>query len=238
MYSVCLLLTIDDGIPEMSVPDNEPGPSTTARPGAEPLGETRANGSPVKDDIPLAKGGVAAAALAVIVAPILAIQFLTLILPLRIAHSVCTRDEFQGASAKTPPSGDGDADEETGSPAREPLIEGRTERSPGTAGPPEGIPRIQPPGEGKPSASTSSEQIQPLSLVPERSEGNLTDTADFKKLAGDRPVGHVVETMDERGELGSRAAEQLEGGIDGVPAAIRRNLARPELGIRRWRMAV
>lgn len=217
----------------MNIPGNEPGFSRTARPDAGPSGEPRTNGSPVKEDVPLAKGGVAAAAIAMIVAPILAIQFLTLILPLRIAHSVCTRDEFQGASATTPASGDDNADEEAGSPAREPLLEGQAERLPGTAGPPEGVPTIENPGGEKPPASISSEQTQASSLVPGRPEGHLTDISHPREPTGDGPVGRVDEAMDEGGGLGSGVAEQLEGGVDGVPAAIRRNLARPELGIHR-----
>lgn len=149
----------------------------------EPADERPARGpeSPeipaVRNDMPMASSGVGTAAAAMVIAPILVVQFVLLIFPLRIAHSVCTDDEFKHKTAESTNSDDKNCSRvkgETPSPDENPLLEDGPERS-----------------------------------------------------------------IDPSGELGNSEAKMmvkadvLKGEVDGVPAAIRRNLARPDLGIRR-----
>lgn len=185
---------------------------------------------------------VRTAAIAAVLAPVLVVHFVVLILPLRIAHAVTddgtdvvqncdagsssssteknSRSDDRNASSDGAPGGGGDASfVEGGREAIARVVEG--DDIDAAANPVAGASRTE---EGADEAVVGGD-LKPLSVSGH--EGK----ASGARIAAAVDRGSVDDEANGGGEATS--GEWLEGAVDGVPAAIRRNLGRPELGIRR-----
>lgn len=252
--------TIVHDISESDISGYKPAPSRTVGTDPEPAGERPATGSEstavpaVRGKGPMPSSGVGTAAVAMIFAPILVAQFVLLIFPLRVAHSICTDDEFK--SSKTAKSVDSKnknasmAKEETRSPDGKPLPEGHPEQAPSKTDSTGGEPApVTMPSVAEPLLEFSPEETSAPRSYPEGATTAASAGANASANAKTQPAEKVqgsVGTIDPSGEVCSSEAEMkekvLKGGADGVPGTVRRNLARPELGIKRqdicrwWRL--
>lgn len=210
--------------PERGDNKNDPAPglidsqdATTPRPGTEPRDAPRgtdAQEASNEGETRIANGGLGALAVYSAFVPFLLVHFISVIIPMRVAHDLLVEKTDVGksdrdfyAGAQTPSAG---GKQESGT--SEGVLAGDdTDEA-----------RQSPPEDGEADGAS-------VPLVPtadRRSPGAVGPSTDEGiSQAGAGGVGRDGDMIP--------AKRVLEGGVAGVPALIRRNLARPELAIRR-----
>lgn len=149
------------------------------------------------------------AATAALLAPIFMVHFIVIILPLRIAHAATVDNSHPDHVGLA--DGVGGPPQEVG--AVPDLVSGET-------GGPRGGDEEE---EEEPKSNPNSVPLAARGHNPPEGNAQISSIVPGDVAPGNSNVGSVVGT----------SSEILEGGADGLPAAIRRHLARPELDIRR-----
>lgn len=172
-----------------------------------------------------------AAAAAMVLAPIVMVHFVVLMLPLRIAHAATVDDNNLDSDRDCRASVT--ASSQPGS--SRPSHVGVSDRA---GGPPKEA------GALTDAVAVVADRPQPKGEEEEEEEKSKPSTVPFPAPDCDRPKGNAKISSPVPGDVvrgnpddcngaAGGSSEVLEGGADGLPAAIRWDLARPELGIRR-----
>lgn len=192
-----------DRPPEATTTDNGENIDTTLNTTIDASSCTNGRGTPDTG----AMSEVRKAATAALLAPLVMVHFIVIILPLRIAHAA-TVDNSHPNHVELADRAGGPPQEVGAMPD---LVSGVTGR----------------PGRGdeeeEHKSKSNSDPAPARGYNPPEGHAHISSIVPPGDVTpGNSDFGTVVET-----------SEILEGGADGLPAAIRRHLARPELDIRR-----
>lgn len=170
-------------------------------------------------------GEIRAAAIAAVLAPALMVHFVVLILPLRIAH-FATVDNRADTEALRYKSVEG---EDSGAKKDDAAFVTSAGREPPGAGNVEVDQRSRSPRLASASDASLEESINHQNPQHPSSLGSNARRLSTSMAGVDAVASMAVSNTGEM----ILSAGGMDGGVAGVPAAIRRNLGRPELGIRR-----